>query len=42
MNRLRAKLVRCCLNCHSHAIKNLSPSNAGTPVDEGRQGKIVK
>ena len=39
MNRLRAKLVKCCLNCHTRSMKNLSPSSAGRLVDEGKREK---
>jgi hypothetical protein len=42
LNRLRTKLVRCCLHCHARSIKNLSPSNTGSPADEGKQEKKIK
>ncbi|HEY6250589.1 MAG TPA: hypothetical protein VI685_11565 [Candidatus Angelobacter sp.] len=44
MNRLRAKLMRCCLDCHARAMKNSLSSSAGRPVSAeiGEKEKKVK
>jgi DNA-directed RNA polymerase specialized sigma24 family protein len=39
MNRLRGKLVRCCLRCHSRTIKNRQPSSARRAGFLGEEGK---
>jgi DNA-directed RNA polymerase specialized sigma24 family protein len=39
MNRLRGKLMRCCLDCYTRATKKSSPSSAGRPVNAEMDGK---